>query len=88
MALLVDVWLWKELELKLILMTLMKLNQTPLKRPQPISPDIVEHGDVTKENFVKYKGKIDLVIGGSPCQGFSSAGKQLNFNDPRSKLFF
>lgn len=51
-------------------------------------PDIVEHGDVTKENFVKYKGKIDLVIGGSPCQGFSSAGKQLNFNDPRSKLFF
>lgn len=51
-------------------------------------PDVVEHGDVTKENFVKYKGKIDLVIGGSPCQGFSSSGKQLNFNDPRSKLFF
>ena len=32
--------------------------------------------------------KIDLFIGGSPCQGFSFAGKQLNFNDPRSKLFF
>jgi len=32
--------------------------------------------------------KIDLVIGGSPCQGFSFAGKQLNFDDPRSKLFF
>ena len=32
--------------------------------------------------------KIDLVIGGSPCQGFSLSGKQLNFNDPRSKLFF
>lgn len=32
--------------------------------------------------------KIDLIIGGSPCQGFSFAGKQLNFNDPRSKLFF
>ena len=32
--------------------------------------------------------KIDLVIGGSPCQGFSTAGKQLNFDDPRSKLFF
>ncbi len=31
---------------------------------------------------------IDLVIGGSPCQGFSFAGKQLNFEDPRSKLFF
>lgn len=30
----------------------------------------------------------DLLIGGSPCQGFSFAGKQLNFNDPRSVLFF
>jgi DNA-cytosine methyltransferase len=32
--------------------------------------------------------KIDMVIGGSPCQGFSFAGKQLNFDDERSKLFF
>lgn len=34
------------------------------------------------------KANIDLLIGGSPCQGFSFAGKQLNFNDERSKLFF
>ena len=39
-------------------------------------------------DFTKYAGEIDLLIGGSPCQGFSFAGKQLNFNDPRSKLFF
>ena len=32
--------------------------------------------------------KINLLIGGSPCQGFSFAGKQLNFEDERSKLFF
>jgi DNA-cytosine methyltransferase len=32
--------------------------------------------------------KIDLLIGGSPCQGFSIAGKRLNFDDPRSRLFF
>ena len=32
--------------------------------------------------------KPDIIIGGSPCQGFSFAGKQLNFNDDRSKLFF
>lgn len=31
---------------------------------------------------------IDLLLGGSPCQGFSTAGKKLNFNDPRSILFF
>lgn len=50
-------------------------------------PDIEHHGDVTVEDFTKYRG-IDLLIGGSPCQGFSIAGKQLNFNDPRSKLYF
>lgn len=32
--------------------------------------------------------KIDLLIGGSPCQGFSFSGKRLNFDDPRSQLFF
>lgn len=32
--------------------------------------------------------KPDLMLAGSPCQGFSFAGKGLNFNDPRSKLFF
>ena len=31
---------------------------------------------------------IDLLIGGSPCQWFSNAGKGLNFEDSRSKLFF
>ena len=32
--------------------------------------------------------EIDLIMGGSPCQGFSFSGKQLNFDDPRSRLFF
>lgn len=31
---------------------------------------------------------LDLLIGGSPCQWFSNAGKGLNFKDHRSKLFF
>lgn len=50
-------------------------------------PNTIELGDVTKV-FAKYLPKIGLFIGGSPCQGFSFAGKQLNFEDPRSKLFF
>jgi DNA (cytosine-5)-methyltransferase 3A len=50
-------------------------------------PDTIHLGDVTKIDF-KTLPKIDLLIGGSPCQGFSIAGKQLNFNDPRSALFF
>lgn len=33
-------------------------------------------------------GHVDLLLGGSPCQGFSRAGAGLNFDDPRSRLFF
>lgn len=50
-------------------------------------PEIEHCGDVTTADFTQYQG-FDLLIGGSPCQGFSIAGKQLNFNDPRSKLYF
>lgn len=49
-------------------------------------PEIVEIGDIEKINIDEL-GKIDLVIGGSPCQGFSRNGKHLNFDDPRSRLF-
>lgn len=52
-------------------------------------PDIIHLGDVIK--WRKWDipwEKIDILIGGSPCQGFSTAGKGLNFEDPRSKLFF
>lgn len=61
-------------------------------------PDIIQVGDVTKvsykdgvlttENGVYNVGKVDLVIAGSPCQGFSLAGKQLAFDDERSRLYF
>lgn len=50
-------------------------------------PDIEEMGSVVDADFTQYRG-FDMVIGGSPCQGFSVAGKQLNFDDPRSKLYF
>lgn len=50
-------------------------------------PEIIHHGTVEGANFERFNG-ADLLIGGSPCQGFSFAGKQLAFDDPRSKLFF
>lgn len=52
-------------------------------------PTDINLGDVInwKEWDIDWSS-IDLLIGGSPCQGFSFAGKQLAFDDPRSKLFF
>jgi site-specific DNA-cytosine methylase len=50
-------------------------------------PNTIQIGDVTKVKAEDLP-QIDLLVGGSPCQGFSFAGKQLNFEDPRSKLFF
>lgn len=52
-------------------------------------PNTIQLGDITKwrEWDIDWS-TIDLVQGGSPCQGFSNAGKGLNFDDPRSKLFF
>ncbi len=56
-------------------------------------PNTIHLGDVTQIpssvfGANGFNTKIDLVMGGSPCQGFSRAGKNLNFDDPRSKLFF
>lgn len=50
-------------------------------------PDTVQLGDV-RGVTIRGMPKIDLLLAGSPCQGFSFAGKQLAFDDPRSKLFF
>lgn len=52
-------------------------------------PNIIQIGDINDwENWDIPWENIDLIMGGSPCQGFSFAGKQLNFEDERSKLFF
>ena len=50
-------------------------------------PNTKQIGSVTEVKAVDLP-KIELLMGGSPCQGFSFSGKQLNFDDPRSKLFF
>lgn len=54
-----------------------------------IHPNQKRLGDVTKwQEWDIDWSSIDLVLAGSPCQGFSFSGKQLAFDDPRSKLFF
>lgn len=67
-----------------------EIDKYAIQIAQKNYPDTIQLGDITKldVNILHSLPKIDLLIGGSPCQGFSFAGKQLNFDDPRSKLFF
>lgn len=65
-----------------------EIDKYAIQVAQKNYPDTLQIGDCTKIDYKKYAGEIDLLIGGSPCQGFSFAGKQLNFADPRSRLFF
>lgn len=64
-----------------------EIDKHAIAQTQLNFPDTIQLGDVTQVKGCDLP-KIDLLIGGSPCQGFSFAGKQLNFKDPRSVLFF
>lgn len=74
-----------------------EIDKNAIKVTQKNYPETIQIGDVTKIKYKDgklyngenvYETKIDLLIGGSPCQGFSTAGKMLNFKDERSMLFF
>ena len=70
-----------------------EIDKPAIKVTKHNFPDTKHLGDVTHwplwdtETNLDWS-KIDLIIAGSPCQGFSFGGKQLAFNDPRSMLFF
>ena len=64
-----------------------EIDKYAIQIAQKNFPDTRQWGDVTQIKLPT-EGSIDLLMGGSPCQGFSFAGDQLAFDDPRSKLFF
>jgi len=64
-----------------------EIDKYAMKVSEANYPDIIQVGDITALDLSTLP-KIDLIMGGSPCQGFSFAGKQLAFDDPRSALFF
>lgn len=65
-----------------------EIDQNAIKISKKNYPSIVHCGDVTTEDFTKYKG-IDLIIGGSPCQSLSiTTGANRTNLDGKSRLFF
>lgn len=74
-----------------------EIDKYAIKAAMANYPDTIQIGDVCKVSVRKggvYVGSRrvgpvpDFLCAGSPCQGFSKAGKGLNFSDPRSALFF
>lgn len=64
-----------------------EIEESSIKVALDNFPDTIQLGTVVGVSGEQFEN-VDLLLGGSPCQGFSRSGKQLNFEDPRSKLFF
>ena len=64
-----------------------EIDKYPISATQRNFPDTIQLGNINDWKSWDLED-IDLIIGGSPCQGFSLAGRRLNFDDERSKLFF
>jgi site-specific DNA-cytosine methylase len=64
-----------------------EVDRYAIRVTQAHYPNTIQLGDVRKIS-VKNLPAIDLLIGGSPCKGFSFGGKGLGFTDEESKLFF
>lgn len=64
-----------------------EIDKNAIKITQNNFPDTIQLGNVC-DIEIDSLPEIDLITGGFPCQSFSLAGKQLNFDDPRGQLFF
>lgn len=65
-----------------------EIDPYPIKVTQANYPDTVQLGDVRDISLKSLPEKPDIILAGSPCTGFSFAGKRLAFDDPQSVLFF
>lgn len=65
-----------------------EIEKSSIQVTQANFPNTIQLGDVTKIDFSKYAGQIDLLMGGSPCQDLSIAGARKGLDGERSGLFF
>ena len=66
-----------------------EIDKQAIKVTQHNYPNTIQLGSVTEWRTWDIDwSDVGLICAGSPCQGFSFAGKQLAFDDPRSVLFF
>lgn len=69
----------------------------PYERKNQVKKTYMANYDIDERHFYwnvsfldgnEYKGKVDLFVGGSPCQSFSLVGKQRGLEDTRGTLFY
>ena len=65
-----------------------EIDKFAIQVTQKNYPNTIQLGDGTQIDFTQFKGKIDLIMGGSPCQDLSIAGKRAGLQGERSGLFY
>jgi DNA-cytosine methyltransferase len=65
-----------------------EIDKYAIQVTQKNYPSTVQLGDINNIDFTQFISKIDLIIGGSPCQDLSIAGKRAGLNGSRSGLFY
>lgn len=66
-----------------------EIDKYAISVAQAMYPDTIQIGDVCKIDFTQYVGKVDMIIGGSPCQDLSIAKQnRQGLQGERSRLFW
>ena len=65
-----------------------EIDKYAIQITQKNYPNTIQLGDVEKIDFTQYEGKIDLLIGGSPCTNLSICGNRKGLEGNESRLFW
>ena len=65
-----------------------EIDKYAIQVTQKNYPNTIQLGDINNIDFTQFIGKIDLIMGGSPCQDLSIAGKRAGLSGERSGLFY